>query len=181
MLIGLPLPLLPIQILWVNLVTDGLPAIALGLDPPERDIMLRPPRGAKENIFSNGLLGLILLRGVIIGLSTLAVFASIMYFTGNIETARTGAFMTLVMTQLIHVFECKSERKTIFEIPLLNNIPLVISVLISLIMILGVIYVPLFQGVFKTVALSLNEWILVMGFSLLGPIVSSFFRGSRKR
>ncbi|MCX8129091.1 MAG: calcium-translocating P-type ATPase, SERCA-type [Clostridia bacterium] len=181
MLIGLPLPLLPIQILWVNLVTDGLPAIALGLDPPEKDIMMRPPRGAKEHIFSNGLLNLILLRGIVIGLSTLAVFMSIMYFTADIETARTGAFLTLVMTQLIHVFECKSERKSIFEIPLFNNIALVLSVIISLIMILGVIYIPFLQGVFKTVGLSLNEWILVMGFSLVGPVVSSFFRDKRLR
>jgi Ca2+-transporting ATPase len=66
MLLGMPLPLLPIQILWVNLVTDGLPAIALGLDPPEKDIMMRPPRGAKENIFSHGLLSLIAFRGCIL-------------------------------------------------------------------------------------------------------------------
>lgn len=176
MLLGLPLPLLPIQILWVNLVTDGLPAIALGLDPAEKDIMMRPPRGAKENIFSNGLLHLILFRGVLIGLSTLAVFASILHFTSNVEVARTAAFVTLVMTQLIHVFECKSERKNIFEVPLLNNIPLVLSVVCSLIMILGVVYVPVFQGVFKTVPLTYNDWILVGGFSALGPVLSSFFR-----
>lgn len=179
-LIGLPLPLLPIQILWVNLVTDGLPAIALSLDPAERDIMMRPPRDAKENIFSNGLLNLILFRGILIGLSTLAVFISILYFTSNVTTARTGAFVTLVLTQLIHVFECKSERKNIFEIPVFNSIPLVLSVLCSLIMIIGVIYIPTLQGVFKTVPLSFNDWVLVAGFSALGPVVSSFFKVNRK-
>ncbi|HHV28469.1 calcium-translocating P-type ATPase, SERCA-type [Acetivibrio mesophilus] len=179
-LIGLPLPLLPIQILWVNLATDGLPAIALGLEPAEKDIMMRPPRGAKENIFSNGLWQLILFRGVLIGFSTLAVFVSILKFTSSVDIARTAAFVTLVITQLIHVFECKSERKNIFEIPIFNNKPLLLAVLCSLIMILGVVYVPLFQGIFKTVPLSLNDWILVGGFSALGPVISSFFRVNYK-
>ncbi|MDP4180007.1 MAG: cation-translocating P-type ATPase [Bacillota bacterium] len=180
MLIGLPIPLLPIQILWVNLVTDGLPAIALGFDPPERDVMKRRPRGAKEHIFSNGLLRLILFRGTLIGISTLAVFISVLHFTGNIENARTASFVTLVITQLIHVFECKSERKNIFEIPLLNNIPLVLSVLCSLAMILGVVYFKAFQGIFKTVPLSFSDWILILGFSALGPVLSSFLRINKK-
>jgi P-type Ca2+ transporter type 2C len=180
MLIGLPLPLLPIQILWVNLATDGLPAIALGLDPPERDIMMRPPRGSKENIFSHGLFKLILFRGVLIGVSTLAVFITMMYFTRSLESSRTGAFMTLVVTQLIHVFECKSERKSIFEISILNNIALVLSVICSLIMILAVVYIPSLQGIFKTVPLALNDWIIVVGFSLLGPVLASFFKVNRK-
>lgn len=179
MLAGLPLPLLPIQILWVNLVTDGLPAIALGLDPPDKDVMLRQPRGENENIFSQGLLKLILFRGFLIGISTLGVFASILHFTGSIESARTGAFVTLVMTQLIHVFECKSETKTIFEINIFNNIALVLSVICSLIMILGVIYIPFFQSVFKTVSLGLNDWLIIMGFSLIGPGFSGFFRPKR--
>ncbi|NLL06508.1 MAG: cation-translocating P-type ATPase [Clostridiaceae bacterium] len=179
-LLGLPLPLLPIQILWVNLVTDGLPAIALSLDPAEKDIMMRPPRGAKENIFSNGLLNLILFRGMLVGLCTLLVFVSVLYFSGDVTVARTGAFVTLVLTQLIHVFECKSERKNIFEIPLFNNIPLVLAVLCSLIMIIGVVYIPTFQGIFKTVPLSYHDWVLVAGVSALGPVISSFFKVNRK-
>jgi len=181
MLMGLPIPLLPIQILWVNLVTDGLPAIALGLDPPDRDVMLRRPRGAKEHIFSNGLLRLILFRGTLIGISTLAVFITVLSFTSNVESARTAAFMTLVITQLIHVFECKSEKKSIFEIPVFNNIPLVLAVLCSLVMIFGVIYMPVFQSIFKTVPLSLNEWAIIGGFSALGPVIASFFGANRKR
>lgn len=176
MLIGFPLPLLPIQVLWVNLVTDGLPAIALGFEPAEKDIMMRPPRGAKENIFSQGLLNLILFRGVIIGVSTLAVFASIFHFTSSVETARTAAFVTLVMTQLMHVFECKSERKNIFEVPFFNNIALVLATMCSLTMILSAVYIPFMQEIFKTVPLSVNDWILIGGFSAVGPVVSSFFR-----
>lgn len=173
MLMWLPIPLLPIQILWVNLVTDGLPAIALGLDPPENDIMMRKPRGAKDSIFSHGLLKLIVSRGVFIGLSTLGVFVSIMYFTNSVELGRTGAFMTLVLTQLVHVFECKSETKSIFEIPLFNNIPLVLAVLCSLVMVVGVVYVPVLQVIFETVPLGMNEWFLILGFSLMGPVLAS--------
>ena len=181
MLLWLPIPLLPIQILWVNLATDGLPAIALGLEPPEKDIMMRQPRGAKDNIFSHGLLRLIVTRGIFIGLSTLGVFVSILYFVNNVELARTGAFMTLVITQLIHVFECKSETKNIFEISLFDNMPLVLAVLSSIVMILGVVYVPALQAIFETVALGLNEWFLVIGFSLIVPVLSSMIGGGSKR
>ena len=175
MLAGLPIPLLPIQILWVNLVTDGLPAVALGFDPPERDVMKRRPRGPDESIFSNGLAGIIIFRGVLIGLTTLAVFATMLYYTGDIAAARSGAFVTLVLTQLIHVFECKSETKTVFQINLLDNIYLVFSVLISLAMILGVVYIPALQSIFKTVPLGLNGWLITGGLSFLVPVLASFF------
>lgn len=180
MLLGLPLPLLPIHILLVNLVTDGLPAMALGLDPADNDIMKRPPRGAKENIFSNGLMNLILFRGTFIGVSTLAVFTSVMHFTGNLATARTGALVTLVSTQLLHVFECKSERKTLFEINPFNNPALVLAVLCSAATILAVVYYPVLQSVFKTVPLGLTEWSLILGFSAMGPLLSSFFKPNAK-
>ncbi len=179
MLLGLPLPLFPIQILWVNLVTDGLPAIALGFDPPEEDVMTMPPRGTNEHIFSRGLSRLILVRGALIGFSTLAVLASVLYFTGSTDLARTSAFMTLVLTQLIHVFECKSERRSILEVPLFNNMGLVMAALVSLAMELAVIYIPFLRSIFKTVPLTSNEWLLIAGFSLLGPI-GSCFSGKRR-
>ncbi|HEX2946337.1 MAG TPA: calcium-translocating P-type ATPase, SERCA-type [Clostridia bacterium] len=175
MLAGLPVPLLPIQILWVNLVTDGLPAVALGFDPPEKDVMKRPPRGPDESIFSHGLSAIILTRGVLIGLTTLAVFVTMIHFTADVGLARTGAFVTLMLIQLIHVFECKSETRTIFQIPLLNNLYLVFAVLISLAMVLAVVYIPSLQGIFKTVPLSLNDWFIVGGMSFLVPVAASFF------
>ncbi len=180
MLLWLPIPLMPIQILWVNLVTDGLPAIALGLDPPENDIMFRRPRGAHDNIFSHGLMKLIIARGIFIGLSTLGVFVTVIHFVDNVELARTAAFMTLVLTQLVHVFECKSETKNIFEIDFFNNIPLVLAILCSLAMILAVVYIPSLQGIFETVPLGLNEWMLIAGFSLMGPVLSSLIGINRK-
>lgn len=175
MLAGLPIPLLPIQILWVNLVTDGLPAVALGFDPPEKDVMKRPPREPNESIFSHGLAGIILFRGVLIGMTTLAVFMTVLYYKGDVGEARTGTFVTLVLTQLIHVFECKSETKNIFQMPLFNNIYMVFAVLLSLVMILGVVYIPSLQTIFKTVPLGLDSWLVTGGLSFLVPVLASFF------
>lgn len=180
MLAGLPVPLFPIQILWVNLVTDGLPAAALGFDPPEKDVMKRSPRDPEEGIFSHGLAKLIIFRGIMIGLTTLAVFLTLIYYTADIGLARTGAFVTLVLTQLIHVFECKSETKNIFQIPVFNNKYLVMAVMCSLTMILSVVYVPALQNIFKTVPLGLNEWLVVGGLTCLTPVLSSLFAPRRR-
>jgi ATPase, P-type (transporting), HAD superfamily, subfamily IC len=171
-LLGLPIPLIPIQILWVNLVTDGLPAIALGVDPPDKGIMLRPARKKDESIFSQGLSHKILIRGVLIGLCTLIVFVMTLYTTsGNLMKARTMAFATLVMSQLVHVFECKSERNSIFDINLFNNIYLVGAVTISILMLSIAIYMPALQPVFKTASLSLGDWVEVMFFSAAIAII----------
>lgn len=175
MLAGLPVPLLPIQILWVNLVTDGLPAVALGFDPPEKDVMKRQPREPGESIFSHGLAAIILTRGFLIGLTTLAVYVTMIHFTADVSLARTGAFVTLMLIQLIHVFECKSETRNLFQIPLFNNIYLVFAVLISLAMILAVVYIPALQVIFKTVPLGLNDWLIIGGMSFLVPAAASLF------
>lgn len=176
MLLGVPLPLVPIQVLWVNLATDGLPAIALGLEPAEADIMNRRPRRSNDNVFSDGLLGLIVVRGILIGLSTLLVFMSVYYAGGDLIRARTATFATLVFSQLVHVFECKSEEKSVFEIPLLNNLYLVGAVLVSTFMILSVIYIPALQGIFKTCPLERCDWYFVAGFALLGPCCNGLNR-----
>ncbi len=180
MLAGLPVPLLPIQILWVNLVTDGLPAVALGFDPPEKDVMRREPRSPDESIFSHGLAGLIIARGIMIGLTTLAVYATLLWHTADVGLARTGAFVTLVLSQLIHVFECKSETRNIFQIPLFSNIYLVFAVICSLIMMLCVVYIPVLRNVFKTVPLGLSEWMIAGGLSFLAPVLASLFTPRRR-
>ncbi len=161
-LVGLPLPLLPIQILWVNLVTDGLPAMALGVDKTEPDIMRRPPRKPDESIFARGLAQKILIRGSIIGLGTLLVFVIGLWYGVGLLAARTMAFSTLVFSQLFHVFDCKSEHRGIFEVGLLSNPFLVGAVLISTIMQLSVIYVPFLQAIFKTAPLVSWQWIVIL-------------------
>ena len=177
MLFGMPVVLLPIQILWVNLVTDGLPAIALSLEPPDDDVMDKPPRGVDESIFSGGLLGTMLLRGFIIGLSTLGVFISVLKFSGVLVDARTAAFLTLVLVQLIHVFECKSETKSLVHIKIFSNIQLVFASLISFVMMLAVICLPSLRPIFSTSMLSLGEVMRVIAYSLIGPVVALFVTG----
>ncbi|MEA4826116.1 MAG: calcium-translocating P-type ATPase, SERCA-type [Clostridium sp.] len=174
-------PLLPIQILFVNLATDGLPAIALGVDPPDSDIMLRRPRGKNESVFARGLKEKILLRGSLIGVCTVLAFLSGKYYGMNLQTCRTLALGTLVMSQLIHVFECRSESHSIFEIKLFTNIYLVGAVLVSISMLLSIIYIPFLQGVFHTVPLNLAQWVIIMFFSGSIAFINSLYLFARKR
>lgn len=187
MLAGLPLPLVPIQILWVNLVTDGLPAMALGVDQAEKDLMQQKPRMAKENIFARRLGWKIISRGILIGLCTLAAF----YITlkqggdgsGALMQAQTVAFVTLVMAQLIHVFDCRSSRSIFHRNPLQNKW-LVMAVVSSLLLMLPVLYVEKLQPIFKTVPLGVADWVLVLVFAgiptfLMG--IGSLMSKPRKR
>lgn len=166
-LFGMPLPLLPIQILWVNLVTDGLPAMALGLEPPEPGIMNRKPRPKNEGIFARGLGWTILGRGIYIGIITLTVFTiGVVYSKLNgiddLNLARTMALTTLVFCQLFYVFECRSEKYSPFELGFFSNPFLIAAVLTSTFMHLAVIYTPFLQGVFNTVPLEGWQWVIIL-------------------
>lgn len=185
-LLGLPLPLLAIQILWVNLVTDGLPAMALGVDGADKDIMTRKPRDPKENIFARGLAQKILIRGTLIGLGTLLVFGLALFMGVDMLAARTMAFTTLVFSQLFHVFDCKSETRGIFEVGLFSNPYLVAAVAGSTLMQLSVIYFPPLQAIFKTTALVGWQWGLILLVAggptiLIGlfRLISKALRGNR--
>lgn len=171
----LPNPLSPIQILLVNLATDGLPAIALGVDPADSDIMRQMPRAKNESIFARGLVEKIVVRGILIGLCTLLAFMVGRYYRMDLETCRTLALCTLVMSQLIHVFECRSERHSIFEIKLFTNMWLVGAVLVSIILICLVLYVPFLREIFHTVALNLKQWLIVLFFSGIIALINSVY------
>lgn len=178
---GMPVVLLPVQILLVNLVTDGLPAIALGLEPPERDIMSRPPRKSTEGFFAGGLMWKIVIRGILIGLSTLASFTSVMHMGGSLEACRTAALITLVASQLIHVFECKSERESIFSISLFSNIKLILAVIVSLAALVAAVMLPFMQGIFATVPLTNEQLFAAIGFSVIIPFISGIFSGKKNK
>ncbi|NLM96265.1 MAG: calcium-translocating P-type ATPase, SERCA-type, partial [Halanaerobiaceae bacterium] len=168
---GLPLPLLPIQILWVNLVTDGLPALALGLDNDSDDVMKRPPRDPEESIFSHGMTGHIISEGILIGISTMAAFLLAIYRYGaDLDTARTMAFSTLVFSQLFFVFSCRSEEHSFWEIPLYTNMYLIGAVFISTVMQLAVIYLPFFSKYFQTQLLNSGQWSVVFLLSCWSTI-----------
>ena len=173
MLMGMPVVLLPIQILMVNLVTDGIPAIALGFDPPQDDVMSLRPRKRDESVFSGGLAATIIIRGLLLGLSVLMAFTTVLGFTKSIESARTAAFATLVFTQLVHVFECKSEDRSLFTINILNNVKLILAGLSSVLIVLLTIYVPSLRPIFSTVALGGRELLTVLTATLAVPLVSS--------
>lgn len=167
MLLALPLPLVPIQILWVNLVTDGLPAMALGLDKPEGDLMKRKPRHPKEGVFARGLGWKVVSRGFLIGIVTLAAFMIVYYRNPDeLAYAQTIAFATLVMAQLIHVFDCRSE-KSIFERNPFGNVYLIGAVISSILLMLVVIYYPPLQPIFHTLPILARDWLLILGLSAI--------------
>lgn len=181
MLMGLPLPLVPIQILWVNLVTDGLPAMALGVDKSEKNVMSQPPRDRRESIFARGLAWKIVSRGLLIGLATLAAFwITLENGPDNLTKAQTIAFTTLVMAQLIHVFDCRSER-SIFSRNPFENVWLILAVIVSTLMLLGVMYIEPLQPIFKTVPLDLNEWLFVLFFAALPSVALGFTHFFKKK
>ncbi len=171
MIMGMPVVLLPVQILLVNLVTDGLPAVALGLEPPEQGIMKRPPRRSDEGFFAGGLMWRIVFRGIFIGLSTLASFTMVMRMGGSIEAGRTAALITLVVSQLIHVFECKSESGSIFSIDLFSNVKLLLAVAVSVFALVGAVMLPQLRTVFDTVVLAREQLLLALGFSAAVPFL----------
>lgn len=175
-IMGMPMVLLPTQILLVNLVTDGLPAVALGVEPPERENMKMPPRKAEESFFSGGLMQKIVFRGVLIALCTLGSFAAVSYLYGGAAAARTAALLTLVLSQLFHVFECKSEKKNIFTVPYMNNGKLIMAVLFSAAVIFAAIYLPWLQVIFGTVPLNSQQLLISFGFAVFAPLLQCVLR-----
>jgi Ca2+-transporting ATPase len=153
------LPLLAIQILWINLVTDGLPALALGVDPAEPDIMKRKPRKKNDGILSGYMIWRMVMVGVIMMFGTLTMFK--LYLPKGVVYAQTVAFTTLMIYQMFNVLNCRSENSSLFKVGVFRNHKLILAILISVLMQLAVIYTPL--GVmFKTVPLTLIDWLYIV-------------------
>jgi len=174
MILALPLPLVPVQILWVNLVTDGLPALALGLDPPEKNVMNQSPRNPREGVFARGLGTKIITRGLLIGVVSLIAFlVAYNNSSENLTHARSVAFTTLVLAQLIHVFDCRSENGIFTRNPF-NNLYLISAVISSLFLLLIVLYIEALQPIFHTTALGLQDWLLVIVLSSVPTVLFGF-------
>ena len=168
-ILGLPSPLIPAQILMLNLVTEGIPALSLGVEPPEDNIMNDPPRDPGKSILDNKIKSRIITKGITMGLTTLGIFSGTFFLTGNLLKARTMAFANLVSCQMFHAFECSSRgiKRNKFLLP---------AVTISTAIMFASIYIPQLAGVFGMVSLNLFEWIAI----LLSSIVLSRLDGFLK-
>ena len=167
-LVGSPVPLLPIQILWVNLVTDGLPALALGVDPVDKNIMARPPRKSNEPVITKENAFLMLWQGTFIAFCSLLAFSLVLFVEKeSLARARTAAFIVLSCAQLFHSFNCRNNKESIFKIGFLTNKKLIFAVLISFGLQMLVVYQPFLQTIFKTEPLGAFDWSLVI-------LISSF-------
>ena len=165
LVLGLKSPLLAIQLLWINLVTDSLPAIALGLENPEKDIMNRKPVNSKKGIFADGLWNKIIVEGAMIGVLTLVAFSIGNKYYG-LEVGRTMAFLSIGFLELVHSFNIKNE-KSIFEAGLFENKYLLGSFVLGILVQGIVVVVPALANVFEVIPLNLTQWIITIAISLL--------------
>jgi Ca2+-transporting ATPase len=161
--LGLPIPLLPIHILWINLVTDGLPGLALAVEPEERDVMRRPPRPPGESIFAHGMWQHIVWVGLLMGGVSLFTQAWA-YHTGSAHW-QTMVFTVLTLSQMGHVFAIRSERESLLRLGLWSNRPLLGAVALTVALQLATIYVPSLNPIFKTEPLSGSELALSLALS----------------
>ncbi len=159
-LVGMPMPLLPVQILWMNLITDGIPALALGVEPAGRNIMKRPPVSPQENIFGRGLGKQIIWLGFVVGLIPLLVGA--WYWHQWNPVWQTMVFTTLITIHVEMAFAFRSPYDSFFRLPLFSNKPLLLAVIISILLQLAVIYTPFLQSFFNTVALPFKDLALCL-------------------
>ena len=162
-LLGMPLPLLPLQILWMNLVTDGLPALALGVEPAEADLMQRPPYRPDESIFARGMGRHVIWVGLLMGFLSLGV--GYWYWRAGDSNWQTVLFTTLTLSQMAHVMAIRSERRSLFQIGLMSNKPLLGAVSLTVVLQLALLYLPFLQAMFKTRALSLQDLVLTLTIS----------------
>ena len=162
--LGLPIPLTPIQILWVNFITDGLPGLALASEPAEANVMRRPPRPRGESVFAHGIWQHILWAGLLIGGASLAACA---WAIEHGEHPQTMAFTVLTFAQLVHVEAIRSETQSLARIGLASNRFMLVTVVASVALHLAIVYVPALQAVFGTEALSLQALALAAALSSL--------------
>ena len=171
-LLGLPLPLLPIQILWMNLVTDGIPALALAVDPKAPDLMKRRPRRPDARLLDGKRLVAVGVEGLMLSVIALGAFVYSLYgWHQTVEQARTVSFTVMVVAQLVHAFNCRSERLSLFQVGLGTNRTLLWAFLLSLVMQLAVLTVPAALPIFKVAPLPIENWGLMAAMVLLPLII----------
>lgn len=178
LVLGLKSPLLAIQLLWINLVTDSLPAIALGLEKPEADIMDKKPRDSKKGIFADGLWQRIITEGTMLGILTLVAF-SVGNYLYDIEVGRTMAFVSLGLLELVHSFNIKSEE-SIFKVGLFENKYLMGAFILGVILQIVVVVIPSVAEIFKLVPLTQVQWMYTFGISILPLVIMEIQKAFNK-
>ena len=161
--LGLPIPLLPIHILWINLVTDGLPGLALAAEPEEKGVMKRPPRHPQESVFAHGMAFHIIWVGLLMGGASLFIQAWAIT-TGHAHW-QTMVFTVLCLSQMGHVLAIRSDKESLFSQGIFSNKPLVGAVLLTFILQMATIYVSFLQPIFKTEALTFGELVIALALS----------------
>ena len=179
------MPLIPIQLLWLNLVTDSLPALALGMEPVEAGIMNEKPRDPKDSIFAHGFAASMVFYGVLVGAVTLCAYMLGEYVLSDPDTADgiacTMSFATLVFCELTRAFAVRSERHSIFTIGVFSNSMMNKAFAVGLILQLAVLLLPPLQGVFGVMSLNAAEWGVVILLALVPLLVSEIYKAERKR
>ena len=174
MLLGLPVMLLPIQILLVNLFTDGLPAIALGLEPADEGILNRRPRPKNEGLFAGGLGKIIVLRGTMLGMASCGAYYAVLQMGGELTLARSACFLTIVISQMLHIFECRGKG-----LRLGGNFALLLAAGGSVLCTVACVYLPMAQTFFSTQAVTGAYLVPVFIAAIIGPVLTAIWRRVR--
>ena len=181
-LFGLPLPLLPVQILWMNLVTDGFPALALAVDPKAPDLMQQPPRQAEARLLDGDRLWTIAGEGMMLAIIALGAFSySLFVWQQPIDQARTVTFTVMVAAQLVHAFNCRSDRWSLFRVGVATNHALLWAVVVSLILQIGILTIPAIEPIFKVVSVPIEDWELMGAMALLPLAIVETVKWVRRR
>ena len=185
-LLNWPAPLLPIHILWVNLITDSFPALSLGVDPGDKGVMDLPPRNPKESLFSGRTGILLILNGILIGGTTLFAFVLGEYlYPDSLRHAQTMAFVVLSVSQLFYSLAMRNETKSLFQVGVFKNKLLIASLIFGIEIQFAIITIPFTANIFKVYSLYLKDWGIVILISLIpfaiNEIVKIFFRSSDKK
>jgi len=171
MLLGWPIPLLPIHLLWVNLITDAFPALALGMEKKEPNIMSMPPRNPDEPIINRDMWISIAIQSTVLTVAVLASFYYAWIQYDNVSIARTYAFVTLVVSELLRAYTTRSERYTVLKIGIFSNKSMNLATIVSLAMLLLVMLVPALERLFSLEPFHMKDWNIVFAFAIL-PFLS---------
>lgn len=176
-LLGWPSPLRPIHLLWVNLITDSLPALSLGIDPGDPDIMDEKPRNPKESLFAGGAGISLILNGLLIGTLTLVAFeVGRIRYSDSLMHAQTMAFVVLSVSQLFHSLNMRHPKKSIFQLGLFTNKYLLASVIFGIFLQEMVITIPFLASIFKVFNLTMQDWIFVFALSIIPLVINEIVK-----